>query len=115
MINIEEEKVPYKKFKDGDVSKASKKSKHKHNYFGQVIFEYQHKYNNASVHHYAMSYCTICGKIGKGLDGYMSKDADGYYHFWTLEDYLKKYPNADFIQLEKGKTFFDIENINEVK
>ena len=34
MINIEEPKIPYKKKrkKDGDVSKANKKSKHKHIY-----------------------------------------------------------------------------------
>lgn len=115
MIEIEESKIPYRKKKDGDVSKANKKSNHKHNYYGQVIFEYQGKYGNSNINHHGMSYCTICGKIGKSLEGYMSRREDGSYYFWTLEDYLKKYPKADFVQLEKGKTFFDIDNINEVK
>ena len=40
---IEEESVRYQKKKDGDISKANKKSKHKHVYDKIVIFEYQNK------------------------------------------------------------------------
>ena len=114
MIEIQEEKIPYRKKKDGDVSKANKKSKHKHIYDKTCVFEYQYK-GWASVHYAGYTYCSICGKLGKHIpDTYMSKREDGTYYFWQKEDYEKAFPDALWIKLEKGKSFFNIDNINEV-
>jgi hypothetical protein len=44
----------------------------------------------------------------------MSKREDGTYYFWQKEDYEKAFSDALWIKLEKGKSFFDIDNINEV-
>ena len=44
----------------------------------------------------------------------MSKREDGTYYFWQKEDYEKAFSGALWIKLEKGKSFFDIDNINEV-
>lgn len=115
MIEIEEPKIPYRKKKDGDVSKADKKAKHKHIYDKTVVIEYQHKDTYASVRQAAFTYCSICGKLGKHIpDTYMRKNEDGTYHFWTREDYQEAFLDALWIQLERGKSFFDIDNINEV-
>ena len=81
MIEIEEPKIPYRKKKDGDVSKANKKSKHKHIYDKTCVFEYQHK-DWTSVHYVGYTYCSICGKLGKHIpDTYMSKREDGTFRF----------------------------------
>ena len=61
---IEEEKVRYHKKKDSDISKANKKSKHKHIYDKKVVFEYQGNGALDSIWHIGVCYCSICGKIG---------------------------------------------------
>lgn len=115
MIEIEEPKIPYRKKKDGDVSKASKKAKHKHVYDKICVIEYQGKWANSSIHQAAFTYCSICGKKGNHIpDTYMSINEDGTYHFWTREDYEKAFPDALWIRLEIGKSYFDVDNINEV-
>jgi len=108
MIIVDESNMPYKKKKDGDVSKANKKSKHKHIYDKIVIFEYQHSMTMAHVWHTAVYYCSICGKIGNQAEGLLTS--------WnkTKEEWLEKYPDAMFVKLERGKHWYDIENINEV-
>ena len=115
MIEIEEPKIPYHKKKDGDVSKASKKAKHKHIYDKKVVIEYQYRDTYSSVHQVAFTYCSVCGKKGQHIPNtYMSKNEDGTYHFWTREDFEKEFPDALWIKLERGKNFFDVDNINEV-
>lgn len=109
MIIIDEPNMPYKKKKDGDISKANKKSKHKHIYDKIVIFEYQRNITAAKIWYTAAYYCSICGKIGDQVE----------IHFpwgWnkTKEEWLEKYPDAIFVKLERGKSWIDITNISEV-
>ena len=69
--NYEQEIPKYVKQKESDVSKASKKSKHKHQYKECLI---QYRYNlksniftqeqKSKLHTSLCSYCTICGKKG---------------------------------------------------
>lgn len=106
---IEEENVRYQKKKDGDVSKANKKSKHKHIYDKIVLFEYQRSMTAARIWHTAVYYCSICGKIGNQVEGLITWDWNR-----TKEAWLEKYPDAIFIKLERGKRWYDIANINEV-
>lgn len=114
-MDFQEEKIPYLKKKESNISKANKKSKHKHIYDKTVVIEYQHKDTYANVRQAAFTYCSICGKLGKHIPNtYMRKNEDGTYHFWTKEDYQEAFSDAIWIQLEKGKSFFDIYNINEV-
>ena len=69
---IKEQEIPkYLKQKESNISKASKKSKHKHQYEECLI---QYKWNFKSnaftqkqrdtIHTSLSSYCIICGKIG---------------------------------------------------
>ena len=61
--NYEQEIPKYMKQKESDISKASKKSKHKHEY-AECLIQYKiDKYYGTIVTCLA-SYCTICGKIG---------------------------------------------------
>lgn len=61
---IKEQEIPkYFKQKESNVSKAKKKSKHKHHYEECLIQYYFNKRNN-KPHTSLSSYCTICGKIG---------------------------------------------------
>lgn len=106
---IEEESVRYQKKKDGDISKANKKSKHKHVYDKIVIFEYQNKMTLANVWYIAVYYCSICGKIGDQVE---NRFPWGWNR--TKEEWLEKYPDAIFVKLERGKSWIDIANINEV-
>ena len=61
---IKEQEIPkYFKQKESNVSKAKKKSKHKHHYKECLIQYYFNKRNN-KPHTSLSSYCTICGKLG---------------------------------------------------
>lgn len=106
---IEEENIRYQKKKDSNVSKANKKSKHKHIYDKIVIFEYQRSMTAARIWHAAVYCCSICGKIGNQVEGFFVWDLKR-----TKEEWLEKYPDATFIKLERGKRWYDIKNINEV-
>lgn len=106
---VEEEKIPYLKKKDSNVSKANKKSKHKHKYDKIIIFEYQRSMTLARIWHTAVYYCSICGKIGNQVEGFVALDWNR-----TKEEWLEKYPDAIFVKLERGKRWYDIKNINEV-
>ncbi len=54
----------YKKYRNGDKSKSSAKSRHKHVYDGLALLTY--KFDDE---HYGIltdiRYCTVCGKLGK--------------------------------------------------
>ena len=121
MINIEEEKVPYKKFKGGDVSKASKKSKHKHIYDKIVLFSfscpngYTYNDNTKLVHWRCCRYCSICGKIGDTLPKWEEPDYFNWLNYHTKEDWLEKYPTAEYIDLGETYLYSNLKNINEVK
>jgi hypothetical protein len=109
MIIIDEPNIPHKKKKDGDVSKANKKSKHKHIYDKIVLFEYQRSMTAARIWYTAAYYCSICGKIGNQVEGLLIYDWDRPKEAW-----LEKYPDATLVKLERGKRWYDIANINEV-
>lgn len=106
---IEEENIRYQKKKDSNVSKANKKSKHKHIYDKKIIFEYQGSMTMAGVWHIGVCYCSICGKIGDQIE---TSFLQNYKR--TKEEWLEKYPDAIFIKLKRGKRWYDIKNINEV-
>lgn len=65
MNNIINNEIPkYIKQKESNVSKAHKKSKHKHQY-AECLIQYNfNQYNLNKLMTKLMSYCTICGKIG---------------------------------------------------
>ena len=102
MIIIDEPNIPHKKKKDGDISKANKKSKHKHVYDKVVVF--RHHEFDWLVGEY---YCSICGKIGNTV----------YPLIWkkSKEQWLKEQPDVVFIETSKEKPWYNIDNINEVK
>ena len=56
-------KIPkYLKRKENDISKANKKSKHKHQY-EECLIRYKWNWDEHKIHTSLNSYCTICGKI----------------------------------------------------
>jgi hypothetical protein len=114
-LPLEEEKLPYVKKKNGDISKSSKKAKHKHIYDKIVLFKYTFKSSNVGGYD-LYNYCSICGKI-EPLDwrDYKNFLEEGKWS-WSKEEYLKRFPDALFIELPTGKIpYFDIKNINEVE
>ena len=52
----------YLKWKENDISKANKKSKHKHQY-EECLIRYKWNWDEHKIHTSLNSYCTICGKI----------------------------------------------------
>ena len=105
----EEKEIKYFKKKYGNISKANKKSDHKHKYDKIILFEYQRSMTAERIWHTAVYYCSICGKIGNQVEGLITLDWNR-----TKEAWLEKYPDAIFIKLERGKRWYDITNINEV-
>ena len=61
--NYEQEIPKYMKQKESDISKASKKSKHKHEY-AECLIQYKIDKYYGRIDTCLASYCTICGKIG---------------------------------------------------
>ena len=121
MIDIEEPKIPYRKKKDGDISKANKKSKHKHIYDKIVLLSYScpNGYcwdgQNKLVHWRCRRYCSICGKIGDSLPKWGEPDYFNWLNYHAKEDWLKKYPTAEYIDMGETYLYYDLKNINEVK
>ena len=77
-MNKYEIEIPkYLKQRESNISKAKKKSKHKHHYEECLI---QNPFSFAgknSIHTQLSSYCTICGKIGEDLkSGKYSKEIE---------------------------------------
>ena len=53
----------YLKRKENDISKANKKSKHRHQY-EECLIQYECNFGHKYIITSLKSYCTICGKIG---------------------------------------------------
>ena len=80
-MNKYEIEIPkYLKQRESNISKAKKKSKHKHHYEECLI---QNPFSFAgknSIHTQLSSYCTICGKIGEYLkSGKYSKEIESLH------------------------------------
>lgn len=119
-IQIDEPKIPYKKKKDGNISKANKKSKHKHIYDKIAIFFFQYKNGytfdgEKSFYFRCNEYCSICGKLGDSLPKWGTPEYWDWISAHTLEEWQEKYPTAEIINLGEIYSFYDIKNINEVK
>jgi hypothetical protein len=119
MIEIEEPKIPYRKKKDGNISKAEKKSKHKHIYDKTALFFFQYKNGytfdgEKTTFFRCNEYCSICGKIGDSLPKWGAPDYWDWIKAHTLVEWLYKYPNAKVVNLGEIHNFYDIQNINEV-
>ena len=61
-LSLDLEIPKYLKRKENDISKANKKSKHKHQY-EECLIRYKWKWEENKIHTSLNSYCTICGKI----------------------------------------------------
>ena len=57
----------YLKRKENDISKANKKSKHKHQY-EECLIRYKWNWEENKIHTSLNSYCTICGKINDKMN-----------------------------------------------
>lgn len=119
MIDIEEPKIPYRKKKNGDVSKANKKSKHKHIYDKIVLLTYSapngYVYDGEKLVHFRCHrYCSICGKIGDKLPKWGEPDYFNWLNYNTVEDWLEKYPTAEYIDMGETYAYYKLDNINEV-
>ena len=57
----------YLKWKENDISKANKKSKHKHQY-EECLIRYKWNWDEHKIHTSLNSYCTICGKINDKMN-----------------------------------------------
>ena len=67
---IKEQEIPkYLKQKESNISKANKKSKHKHQY-KECLLQYKSDFiGKECINTSLSSYCTICGKIGDKFKG----------------------------------------------
>lgn len=61
-LSLDLEIPKYLKRKENDISKANKKSKHKHQY-EECLIRYKWNCEENKIHTSLNSYCTICGKI----------------------------------------------------
>ena len=61
-LSLDLEIPKYLKRKENDISKANKKSKHKHQY-EEFLIRYKWNWEENKIHTSLNSYCTICGKI----------------------------------------------------
>ena len=61
-LSLDLEIPKYLKRKGNDISKANKKSKHKHQY-EECLIRYKWNCEENKIHTSLNSYCTICGKI----------------------------------------------------
>lgn len=95
-MEFEQEIPKYRKNTGSDISKISKKSKHKHNY-KECLLRYESNYFGKNhIHTTLSSYCSICGKIGEKLEDSIVKDyhrtgmlSNGIkYHFIISDDEL---------------------------
>ena len=61
-LSLDLEIPKYLKRKENDISRANKKSKHKHQY-EECLIRYKWNWEENKIHTSLNSYCTICGKI----------------------------------------------------
>lgn len=85
-MEFEQEIPKYHKNTGSDISKISKKSKHKHNY-KECLLRYESNYfGKNNIHTRLSSYCSICGKIGEKLKDSIVKD---YHRTGMLSNGMK--------------------------
>lgn len=96
-----EEESKYKKKTDSNISKSSRKTKHKHQYKGCLI-KYYFKYLGETCYRVKpASYCTICGKIG-----------DNILHRPVTEE-LKMLNTEEILKMNKDLEVFEIKDIRQ--
>ena len=115
----------YLKWKENDISKANKKSKHKHQY-EECLIRYKWNWEENKIHTSLNSYCTICGKINNKMKNsivvdYMQKidTPVGKRYIQISEDvlyqtYRGKLPVFFVEDIYKDK-FVNLHNTNSVK
>lgn len=85
-MEFEQEIPKYHKNTGSNISKISKKSKHKHNY-EECILRYESNYfGKHNIYTRLSSYCSICGKIGEKLKDSIVKD---YHRTGMLSNRIK--------------------------
>ena len=85
-MEFEQEIPKYHKNTGSNISKISKKSKHKHNY-EECILRYESNYfGKHNIYTRLSSYCSICGKIGEKLKDSIVKD---YHRTGMLSNGIK--------------------------
>lgn len=97
--NIEVEEQPkYRKSKQSNVSKASKKSKHKHEYYDVLLRVRCGLQDEKGSLHFGRR-CRVCGKLdwNGGLEFHTKESRDGHTYFsvWTDEEILAKYGHLE--------------------
>lgn len=96
-----DEESKYKKKTDSNISKSSRKTKHKHQYKGCLI-KYLFKYLGEICYHVEpASYCTICGKIG---DNILNR---------PVTEELKMYNTEEILKMNKDLEVFEIEDMRQ--
>ena len=93
-LSLDLEIPKYLKRKENDISKANKKSKHKHQY-EECLIRYKWNWEENKIHTSLNSYCTICGKINDKMKNsividYMQKvdTPEGKCYIQISEDVL---------------------------
>lgn len=97
---IVEEISKYKKKKKSDTSNATKKSNHKHDY-KPCLIKYKYKFNSEFIN--IVSYCTICGKIGKNLDknrSQIDRCNDGQIHLLKNNEIIERNSDIPLFELD---------------
>lgn len=115
----------YLKRKENDISKANKKSKHRHKY-EECLIRYKWNWEENKIHTSLNSYCIICGKINDKMKNsivvdYMQKidTPVGKRYIQISEDvlyqtYRGKLPVFFVEDIYKDK-FVNLHNTNSVK
>lgn len=98
-----EEESKYKKKIGSNISKSSRKTKHKHQYKGCLI-KYPFKY--CGEIYYSVrpaSYCTICGKIGGNIlqRPVTEKLEDNHYRMYGAEEILEMNKDLEIFEMEE--------------
>ena len=102
MKQIQENEIPkYLKRKESNISKAKKKSKHKHQY-KECLIQYKFDFTDEECINTSLnSYCNICGKIGNKLKNSIVTDYERkeiindktFYSFIPDEELYERYHN----------------------
>ena len=123
--NADLEVPKYLKQKESNISKANKKSKHKHQY-EECLIRYKWNWEENKIHTSLNSYCILCGKINDKMKNsivvdYMQKidTSVGKRYIQISEDvlyqtYRGKLPVFFVEDIYKDK-FVNLHNTNSVK
>ena len=97
-----EEESKYRKNTGSNISKSSRKAKHKHQYKGCLI-KYPFKYWNETRYSVTIaSYCTICGKIGKDIlhRPVTEKLENGMLRMYSTEEILEMNKDLEVFEID---------------